>query len=211
MPSNPIKRRGLMFVLSSPSGAGKTSIARAILTNDADLKISISVTTRPKRPAEKDGVDYHFVDVKRFEEMRQEGIFLEYATVFGHSYGTPKEPVLKALEDGFDVLFDIDWQGTQQIAQHAVNDLVRVFILPPTYRALEQRLKKRAQDNDETIHERMKSAFSEMSHWAEYEYVLINENFEHSVDLVRGILNSERHKRRRQVGLADFVKGMMLG
>jgi guanylate kinase len=203
-----ITRRGLLFVLSSPSGAGKTSLVRAILEKDANAQLSISYTTRPPRPSEVDGRDYIFVSLEKFKEMVEQGEFIEYAQVFGNLYGTPKQPIFEALEKGRDVLFDIDWQGTQQIAQNAKEDLVRLFILPPSYQALDERLHSRAQDSEEVIHNRMKSALDEISHWAEYDYVIINDDFQKSLDNVYSILQSERLKRRRQTGLVDFVKSL---
>lgn len=203
-----ISRRGLLFVLSSPSGAGKTSLVRAILEKDTNTQLSISYTTRPPRPSEVDGRDYIFVSLEKFKEMVEQGEFIEYALVFGNLYGTPKQPIFEALEKGRDVLFDIDWQGTQQIAQNAKEDLVRLFILPPSYQALDERLHSRAQDSEEVIQSRMKSALDEISHWAEYDYVIINDDFQKSLDNVYSVLQSERLKRRRQTGLVDFVKSL---
>lgn len=199
-----IKRRGLMLVLSSPSGAGKTSIAHALLKQDNHLKNSVSATTRPKRPSETHGKDYLFISTDEFREMRDNDAFLEHAEVFGNFYGSPKEFVFEKLEEGLDVIFDIDWQGTQQIAQIAPNDLVTVFILPPSFSILHERLKLRAQDDEETIAKRMSEARSEMSHWPEYDYVIINDDFEKSVMQVNAILNAERAKRKRQIGLSEF-------
>jgi len=204
-----IRRRGLMLVLSSPSGAGKTTISRRLLTIEPDLTLSISATTRPMRPGEKDGVDYHFVDHATFDQMVRDSAFLEYAKVFDHQYGTPRAPVEQSLAAGQDVLFDIDWQGTQQLAQGARDDLVSVFILPPSIGALEQRLKTRAQDSAEVVARRMAKAADEMSHWAEYDYIVVNRDIEASVAQVRAILTAERLKRERQVGLGDFVRGLM--
>lgn len=203
--NNKLKRRGMMFILSSPSGAGKSSIAHGLLSRDPNLALSISATTRPKRANEIDDVDYHFVNVARFQEMLKQGEFLEHAQVFGNYYGTPQEPVMRALHHGQDVLFDIDWQGTQQLCQINPHDLVSIFILPPTIKALHERLKRRAQDSDKIIDLRMASAKSEMSHWAEYDYVIINEDLEQSIDNALSILKSERLKRRRQTGLSSFV------
>ncbi|MDP1723607.1 MAG: guanylate kinase [Alphaproteobacteria bacterium] len=202
---NKLKRRGMMFILSSPSGAGKSSIAHGLLTRDPNLSLSISATTRPKRENEINDVDYHFVTVPRFQEMLQHGEFLEHAQVFGNYYGTPKGPVMRALHQGQDVLFDIDWQGTQQLCQINPQDLVSIFILPPTIQALHERLKRRAQDSDKIIDLRMASAKSEMSHWAEYDYVIVNEDLEQSINNALSILKSERLKRRRQTGLSGFV------
>jgi guanylate kinase len=203
-----VSRKGFMIALSSPSGAGKTSIARGILERDSNVRLSVSFTTRPKRPGETDELDYHFVSRETFETMIRNDSFLEYAEVFGNMYGTPKTVVYEQLNEGKDVIFDIDWQGTQQIAQNAPEDLIRVFILPPSYKALEERLRKRAQDSQEVIEQRMSSAFAEISHWAEYDYIVINNDFNHSLDQVYSILVSERLKRRRQIGLVDFVKSL---
>ena len=212
-PSGPveIQRRGLMLVLSSPSGAGKTTISRRLLDIEPDLVLSISATTRPMRPSEQDGIDYHFVDHATFDRMVAESAFLEHAKVFDHQYGTPRAAVEQSLAVGRDVLFDIDWQGTQQLAQSARADLVSVFILPPTIAALEQRLKTRAQDSAEVVARRMAKAADEMSHWAEYDYIIVNDDLEVSIQRVRAILLAERLKRHRQVGLAEFVKGLREG
>ncbi len=206
-----IKRRGLMLVLSSPSGAGKTTISRAILQSDPNVNMSISCTTRKKRPGEVAGVDYHFTSQEDFNLMINRGQFLEYAQVFGNMYGTPKEPVDLTLHAGGDVLFDIDWQGTQQLKEKAREDLVSVFILPPSSKELERRLIARAQDEDAEIKSRMAKAADEMSHWAEYDYVIVNNDISESVAKVRSILESERLKRRRQEGLSDFVKRLQDG
>ncbi len=203
-----VHRRGLMLVLSSPSGAGKTTISRRLLTAEPGISLSVSATTRPMRPGEVDGVDYHFVDAAEFNLMIDRGEFLEYAKVFGHSYGTPRKAVDDVLATGNDVLFDIDWQGTQQLAQAARDDLVSVFVLPPSTQALEQRLRARAQDSAEVVAHRMSKAADEMSHWAEYDYIIINQDLETSVAQVRAILTAERLRRHRQVGLAGFVKGL---
>lgn len=199
-------RRGLMLVLSSPSGAGKTSIARWILAEDSNLALSVSATTRSPRPNEVDGRDYHFVDKARFDAMVDAGAFLEYATVFGNSYGTPKADVMSVLEGGGDVLFDIDWQGTQQVANAARADLVSVFILPPSRAALRERLVARAQDSDEVVAGRMAKASDEISHYREYDYIVVNEDLDESVRAVSAILSAERLKRDRQVGMTDFVR-----
>jgi len=206
-----IHRRGLMLVLSSPSGAGKTTISRRLLETDGNLNLSISATTRPKRPGETSGIDYFFVDRTEFDLRINKGEFLEYAKVFGHYYGTPRGPVEAALSAGRDVMFDIDWQGTQQLAQSARDDLVSVFILPPSTRALEARLKARAQDSDEVVAERMAKAADEMSHWAEYDYIIVNDDLAVSISQVQAILTAERLKRLRQVGLAEFVKALRDG
>lgn len=198
-------RRGLMLVLSSPSGAGKSTISRALLEGDAGLTMSVSVTTRPPRPGEVEGVHYRFVDRASFERMVVDGQLLEHATVFDHGYGTPRGPVEEALSQGRDVLFDVDWQGTQQLRQAARADLVSVFILPPSRAELERRLRGRAQDSEEVVHRRMATAADEMSHWAEYDYVVVNRAIEKSVVKVAAILAAERLRRDRQIGLDRFV------
>jgi guanylate kinase len=200
-----IARRGLMLVLSSPSGAGKTTLSRRLLAADPNIDLSISVTTRRQRPGETDGRDYHFIDAARFEAMVEKGELLEWAQVFGHRYGTPRAPVEAALARGRDVLFDIDWQGTQQL-QQAGRDLVSVFVLPPSIPDLERRLRTRAQDSDEVIHARMAKAADEMSHWAEYDYVVINTDIDHAFAQVQSILAAERLRCQRQTGLSDFVR-----
>ncbi len=206
-----IQRRGLMLVLSSPSGAGKTSISRALLERDAEIELSVSMTTRPKRPGEVAGVHYHFVDKQEFSLLENRRELLEYAKVFGHYYGTPRGPVERALAEGRDMLFDIDWQGTQQLAEAAPDDLVSIFILPPSTAELERRLRSRAQDPDTVVAERMARAADEMSHYAEYDYIIVNTDFENSVASVQAILRAERLRRRRQVGLGEFVKGLRAG
>jgi guanylate kinase len=203
-----VARRGLMFVLSSPSGAGKTTLSRLLLRADRNVKLSVSVTTRPKRRGEVDGRDYHFIDPGRFAAMVRSGGLLEWAEVFGHHYGTPRLPVLEALRAGRDVLFDIDWQGTQQLREKARDDLVSVFILPPSVRELERRLHRRAQDSKEIIGARMAKAAGEMSHWPEYDYVIVNTDKRLAFAEVRAILGAERLKRERQIGLSDFVRGL---
>ena len=203
-----VHRRGLLLVLSSPSGAGKSTISRALLEQEDNLTLSISVTTRPKRPAETDGVHYHFIDKARFAELIEQDALLEHAEVFGNRYGTPRKTVEAALDHGRDVLFDIDWQGTQQIAGKLPNDLVRVFILPPSLEELEARLKRRAQDTDEEVRRRMAEAASEMSHWPEYDYILVNHDIDDSVAKVRAIVAAERLRRERQIGLTDFVDSL---
>ena len=200
-----------MLVLSSPSGAGKSTISRALLNRDPDISMSVSVTTRPMRPGETEGEDYIFVDQEKFKQMAVAGEFLEHATVFENSYGTPKGPVEEILKQGRDVLFDVDWQGTQQLAENARKDLVSVFILPPSVNELGKRLQNRAQDSEEVVQKRMARAASEMSHWAEYDYVIVNEDVEASVARVEAILVAERLKRDRQAGLGDFVRGMGVG
>ena len=206
--AGPIVRRGLMLVLSSPSGAGKTTLSRLLLQHEPGIELSISVTTRAKRPAEQDGVDYYFVDHKTFRGMTARDELLEYAQVFDYHYGTPRGPVERTLSAGRDMLFDIDWQGTQQLAERARQDLVSVFILPPSTQELERRLVSRAQDPPDVVARRMAKAADEMSHRAEYDYVIVNENLDHSLALVKSILTAERLKRTRQVGLSDFVKSL---
>jgi guanylate kinase len=201
-----IARRGLMLVLSSPSGAGKTTLSRLLLRSDRKVELSISVTTRPKRGGEINGRDYHFIDRARFDGMVARGELLEWAEVFGHHYGTPRQPVSKALQAGRDVLFDIDWQGTQQLREKARTDLVSVFILPPTARELERRLKRRAQDSKSVIGSRMAMAAGEMSRWDTYDYVIVNRNIDQALAEVRAILAAERLNRERQIGLSDFVR-----
>lgn len=201
-------RRGLMLVLSSPSGAGKTTLSRRLLSEDSGVTLSVSATTRKMRPGEADGRDYHFIDRQKFDEFVTRGDLLEWAEVFDNRYGTPTKPVMEALAGGRDVLFDIDWQGTQQLREKARSDLVTVFILPPSVAELERRLHTRAQDDDETIRRRMAKAADEMSHWAEYDYVVINSDFERAFADVKAILAAERLKRERQPGLSDFVRGL---
>ena len=200
-----ITRRGLMLVLSSPSGAGKTTLARGLLKADNSIAMSVSVTTRKPRPGEQDGKDYHFVDTQGFGEMRNRGDLLEHAKVFDNYYGTPKAPVKAALQEGRDVLFDIDWQGTQQLQEAAADDLVKVFILPPTAAELEKRLNSRAQDSAETVAARMAKASDEISHYPEYDYIIVNQDAEASLAQLNSILTAERLKRGRQTGLSDFV------
>lgn len=206
-----ISRRGLMLVLSSPSGAGKSTISRALLQKHHDLTMSVSATTRPMRPGEVDGVHYYFVDVPKFEEMVEKGELLEHAKVFDNYYGTPKAPVESALAAGNDVLFDVDWQGTQQLKANAREDLVSIFILPPSVAELERRLFARAQDTEEVVRKRMAKATSEMSHWAEYDYIIVNQDLGQSVGEAEAILAAERLKRERRVGLLNFVRGMGVG
>jgi guanylate kinase len=206
-----IQRRGLMLVLSSPSGAGKTTLSRQLLDNDKQIQLSVSATTRARRSGEKDGVDYQFVDTATFSGMVERGEFLEHARVFDHFYGTPLAPVEAALMAGRDVLFDIDWQGTQQLKEKAGSDLVTVFILPPSTRDLERRLITRAQDSMEVVQKRMAKAADEMSHWAEYDYQIINRDIATSLMELKSILTAERLKRERQVGLSNFVKALREG
>lgn len=200
-----VERRGLMFVLSSPSGAGKTTLSRMLVAENPGLQMSVSATTRPMRPGEVDGHDYYFVDQHRFEAMVQAGELLEWAHVFDNRYGTPSKPVEAALAAGRDVLFDIDWQGTQQLRSRASNDVVSVFILPPSVQALEHRLHTRAQDSDEVIRARMRKAGDEMSHFDAYDYIVVNDNIGIAFEAVKSILRAERLKRERQIGLAAFV------
>ena len=204
-----LERRGLLFVLSSPSGAGKSTLSRMLLAADEQIALSVSYTTRPPRPGEVDGKDYHFTDTATFKEMAAAGAFLEWAHVFGHRYGTPKAPVEADLAAGRDVLFDIDWQGAQQLYQEAGPDVVRVFILPPSIEELERRLHTRAQDSDDVIADRMARAKSEIGHWDGYDYVLINDNVDRCFAQVRQILTAERLKRRRQKGLIGFVRDLV--
>ncbi len=200
-----IGRRGLMLVMSSPSGAGKSTISRALLERDAGISMSVSATTRPPRPGEVDGKDYYFVAVDRFQKMVEAREFLEHARVFDNYYGTPREPVENVLRQGRDVLFDIDWQGTQQLRDAARADLVSVFVLPPSVGELERRLHTRAQDSAEVVAKRMAKAGDEMSHWPEYDYIIVNETLERSIASVQAILTAERLRRDRQIGLPDFV------
>ncbi len=207
-PARPIATRGLMLVLSSPSGAGKSTISRAVLEREDHIALSVSATTRPPRQGEVDGRDYVFLGAAAFQAMVERDDFLEHAEVFGHRYGTPRAPVEAALREGRDVLFDIDWQGTQQIAERAREDLVRIFLLPPSIEELERRLRARAQDSAEVVRARMAKALDEVSHYAEYEYVVINRDLEASIADVRAILQAERRRRARQTGLTDFVNAL---
>ena len=204
--TTPITKRGLMLVLSSPSGAGKTSICRKLLQQDTGLVLSVSATTRKKRPGEVEGKDYQFLSIQEFESRIKKSEFLEYAKVFGNYYGTPVQLVERNLKSGVDVLFDIDWQGTQQLKARAGQDLVSVFILPPSIKELEKRLFKRAQDTSEVVASRMSKSASEMSHYPEYDYVIINHDLDKSVQQVQSILCAERSRRERQIGLVEFVK-----
>ncbi|WP_120496406.1 guanylate kinase [Kiloniella sp. EL199] len=203
-----LKRRGLMLVLSSPSGAGKTTISRILLEREEELTLSISATTRQIRPGEIHGKDYFFVSPDEFNSMVDNNEMLEHATVFDNKYGTPSEPVEQGLASGQDVLFDIDWQGTQQVAAKAPNDIVRVFILPPSLQELERRLYARAQDSEEVVKGRMAKAADEMSHWAEYDYIIVNTDVEKSVADVQAILRAERLRRDRRPDLDSFVRGL---
>ena len=208
MDTQNLSRRGLMLVLSSPSGAGKSSIARALLKADSNLVSSVSWTTRAARPGETEGIDYYFVTVQQFEKMKSASEFLENARVFDNFYGTPRAHVEKKLSAGKDVLFDIDWQGTQQLRENARDDLVSIFIFPPSLDELERRLRGRAQDPDDVVRKRMARASDEMSHWPEYDYIVVNRDIDKSISQVQTILAAERMKRARQIGLGDFVKGM---
>jgi guanylate kinase len=203
-----IARRGLMLVLSSPSGAGKTTLSRMLLTEERNITLSISVTTRARRPGEVHGRHYHFIDRKRFDEMQKNGDLLEHAEVFGNFYGTPRKPVEKALKHGRDVLFDVDWQGTKQLRKHAAADLVSVFLLRPSTGELARRLHTRAQDDKKVIRARMAKAGDEMTHWSEYDYVIINRDLDRAFNEIRAILAAERLKRNRQLGLSAFVRGL---
>ena len=207
-PDTAVTRRGLMLVLSSPSGAGKTTLTRKLLDEDKGVALSVSVTTRKMRPGEKDGRDYHFVNRRQFDAMVEKNELLEWAEVFDNYYGTPKKAVMDALAAGRDVLFDVDWQGTQQLRDKAPNDLVSIFVLPPSIPELERRLHKRAQDDYDTIHRRMAKAADEMSHWQEYDYVVINHDLDDTFADVLAILAAERVKRDRKIGLSDFVRGL---
>lgn len=204
-----LPRRGFMLVLSSPSGAGKTTLSRALLAEDKAFSMSISATTRPPRPGEVEGKDYLFVSADEFAQMVRDEAFLEHATVFDHCYGTPRAPVEAALKSGRDVLFDIDWQGTQQVRANAGKDLVSIFILPPSVEELERRLHTRAQDSAEVVRGRMAKAAGEMSHWAEYDYVIVNKTVKASLAQLRAIVVAERLRRERRVGLVDFVRDLM--
>jgi guanylate kinase len=206
-----IARRGLMFVLSSPSGAGKTTIARRLLEADNNISMSVSVTTRLMRRGEIEGKDYHFIGKPEFDALVSQGALLEHAKVFDNYYGTPRKPVEEAMAQGRDVLFDIDWQGTQQLMGKAEKDLVRVFILPPTMQALRRRLEQRAQDTTDVVVKRMARASDEMSHYAEYDYVLVNVDIDESLANVRAILQAERLRRQRLIGLNEFVEDLRRG
>jgi guanylate kinase len=202
-------RRGLMLILSSPSGAGKTTLSRRLLESDPETSLSISATTRPPRPDEVDGEDYIFVSEGEFQRMIETGELLEYANVFGHSYGTPRQAVEDSLEAGRDVLFDIDWQGTQQLQDKSKGDVVRIFVLPPSMEALVERLHSRGQDSDQIVASRMKQAATEISHWAEYDYVLVNRDFDECFGQIKEILEVERMRRNRHPGLVQFVKQLV--
>ena len=198
-----------MLVLSSPSGAGKTTIAQRLLKADKNVRMSVSVTTRPQRENELPGKDYHFVATKTFQQMQENGELLEYATVFGHFYGTPRKKVEELLAGGNDIVFDIDWQGAQQITEKARDDVVKIFILPPSTKELERRLKNRAQDSEDVVATRMKNSASEITHWAEYDYVLINQTLDHTMKQVLTILSAERLRRHRGAGISKFVEQLV--
>ena len=204
-----LARRGLLFILSSPSGAGKTTLSRMLLAKDPDIRLSVSATTRPPRPGEVDGKHYHFVSDAAFDRMVEEDDFYEWAHVFGHRYGTPKGHIREGLKEGQDYLFDIDWQGTQQLKQKDDQDVVTVFVLPPSLAELRRRLESRAQDSSDVIDARMERARAEISHWAEYDYVVINDNVEECFERVCEVLDAERMRRTRQTGLIPFVRELM--
>ena len=207
--SHDLHRRGLMFILSSPSGAGKTTIARRLLAEDKALHSSVSCTTRPPRPGEVDGVDYFFVSQTEFDRMAEHDEFYEWAEVFGNCYGTPKAHIRAGLKDGKDFLFDIDWQGTQQLYQKDAQDVVRVFLLPPSIEELQRRLSGRGTDSAEVVANRMDRARSEISHWDAYDYVVVNEDLDECFEQVKLILAAERMRRKRQTGLIPFVRGLL--
>ena len=209
MSNDNIQRRGLMLVLSSPSGAGKTTLSRKLLEADKNISLSVSATTRPMRPGEVHGKDYWFLSGEEFERWQSQGRFLEHAVVFGNRYGTPEELVAGALSAGQDVLFDIDWQGTKQLNSKMPDDVVSVFILPPSHEELERRLRARAQDAEDVVQARMAKANNEISHWAEYDYVVINDDLDSTLDKIRTILDAERMKRGRQTGIAEFARRLM--
>ncbi|MEO7277833.1 MAG: guanylate kinase [Sphingomicrobium sp.] len=203
------QRRGLLIVLSSPSGAGKSTIARLLLKSDMGIGMSVSATTRPARPGEIEGDDYHFVDDTEFQRLVDSGGFAEWAYVFDHRYGSPKEPIKEALRDGHDILFDIDWQGTQQLKTAFGNDLISIFILPPSMEELERRLRDRGTDSDAVIHGRMRRAEGEIGHYGEYDYVLVNRDVDECLSEVQSIIGAERMRRNRRPQLADFVRRLV--
>ena len=206
-----IRRRGFLLVLASPSGAGKTTITRRLVSADPTLALSISVTTRPRRPGEIDGRDYHFIDRARFDAMAENGELLEHATVFDHCYGTPRAPIEAAIAAGHDVIGDVDWQGAQQLSRNLPNDIVKVFILPPSLSALAQRLRRRAQDSAAVVAARLAKSAEEIGHWPEYDYVIVNSDIADSVAQATAIVTAERSRRSRQIGLADFVNRLLAG
>jgi guanylate kinase len=206
-----IRRRGFLLILASPSGAGKTTITRRLISRDPTLTLSVSVTTRPPRPGEVDGRDYHFIDRQRFEAMVERGELLEHAVVFGNCYGTPRGPIEAAIAAGRDIVGDVDWQGARQLSNSVPRDLVKVFVLPPSLSALEQRLRARAQDSAAAVAARLAQAAEEMSHWPEYDYVIVNHEIEDSVAQLAAIVTAERLRRSRQIGLADFVTRLRAG
>lgn len=205
----PIARRGLMLVISSPSGAGKSTIARTLLEKDRQIGLSVSVTTRQRRQSEIEGVHYHFVSQREFERLRDSDALLEWATVHGNSYGTPREPVEQAMSEGRDMLFDIDWQGAQQLQEKMKADVVSIFILPPTMEELQSRLHRRAEDTEEVIQTRLANSRAEISHWREYDYVIVNDDLQAAFDAVQSIVKAERLRRDRRHGLFDFVEGLV--
>ena len=209
MSSDNIQRRGLMLVLSSPSGAGKTTLSRRLLESDKNITLSVSATTRARRATEREGVDYYFVAMEQFEGMIQAGEFLEHAHVFGNRYGTPRAVVMDELARGRDILFDIDWQGTQQLKEKMRDDLVSIFILPPSHAELERRLRTRAEDSDEIVAGRMAKAADEISHWPEYDYVIVNRDVDKALADIQAVLNAERLKRNRQTGISEFVSKLI--
>lgn len=203
------ERRGITLVLSSPSGAGKTSLSRKLLERNKKLFLSISCTTRPPRPGEINESDYFFIEESKFNEMQKNNEFLESAKVFDHCYGTPKKPIMDALDSGMDILFDIDWQGTQQLMNSLQDDLIKVFVLPPSAKELERRLLQRNQDSDEIVKGRMSKASNEISHYAEYDYIIINENFEESLSKIESIIIAEGLKRSRQIKIQDTIDNLL--
>ena len=209
MSNENIQRRGLMLVLSSPSGAGKTTLSRRLLESDKNITLSVSATTRARRPTEREGVDYYFVAMEKFESMIRSGEFLEHAHVFGNRYGTPRAVVMDELARGRDILFDIDWQGTQQLKEKMRDDLVSIFILPPSHAELERRLRNRAEDSDEIVAGRMAKAADEISHWPEYDYVIVNNDVDKALGDIQAILNAERLRRTRQTGISEFVSRLV--
>ncbi len=211
LPAMKSQRRGLMIILSSPSGAGKTTLTRRLLSENPNMRMSVSATTRKPRPGEVEGRDYYFVRKTVFSDMIEDGEFLEHAKVFDNYYGTPRGPVEESLADGKDVIFDIDWQGAQQLTQAASDDLVKIFILPPNMQELEKRLRSRAQDSDEVIAKRMSKSEAEISHWAEYDYVIVNDDVDMAMAELSAIVIAERQKRKRQLWLGPFVKTLVQG